>query len=358
MNSPTPVSQKSFAQRVLPKLLVSLVLGGLFAWVASRGGVPLLPSREAFAQVKWWAVPGYILALAVTHFVRATRWRFLIAPVKHVPLKEVVAINWIGFFAIFVMPLRLGELARPALSKIREGIPISAGVGTVAVERILDGLITSACVAWAIFALPRLPTTDPIARNVPYYGMLALTVFACAFVALGLFLWQRNFAVKLTEITVGLVAPKLARTLAEKIDQVALGVRSIADIKLASGFLFESLLYWALNAAGMWLLAWGCGIPMSPGHAVAVMGVLAIGILLPAGPGLFGTFQLGILVGLKLYFPEQLVSAAGGVYIFLLYGIQLTGICLAGIIPLYAMQVRFSDLVRAPGPKTIPPPPA
>lgn len=353
--STLPQSQ-SFAQKVLPKLAVSLVLGGLFAWVASRGGVPLLPTREAFSHVAWWAIPGYILTLAVTHFVRATRWRFLIAPVKHVPLKEVVAINWIGFFAIFVMPLRLGELARPALSKLREGIPISAGVGTVAVERIVDGLITSLCVAWAIFALHRLPTTDPIARNVPYYGMLALVVFASAFAALGLFLWQRSFAVKLTEKTVGLFAPKVARTIAEKIDQVALGVRSIGDVRLASGFIFESLIYWSLNAAGMWILAVGCGIPMTPGHAVAVMGVLAIGILLPAGPGLFGTFQLGILVGLKLYFPEELVSAAGGVYIFLLYGIQLTGICLAGIIPLYAMNVRFSDLLRAPGPKTMPPP--
>lgn len=349
---------QSFAQRVLPKLVVSLVLGALFAWVASRGGMPLFPTREAFSHVKWWAVPGYIGMLGITHLVRATRWRFLIEPVKRVPMKEVIAINWIGFFAIFVMPLRLGELARPALSKMREGIPISAGVGTVAVERIVDGLITSLCVAWAIFALPRLPQTDPIARNVPYYGMLALTVFVSAFAALGLFLWQRALAARLMAKTVGLFSPRIATVVAEKIDQVADGVRSIADVRLASGFLFESLVYWALNAGGMWLLAVGCGIPMSAGHAIAVMGVLAIGILLPAGPGLFGTFQLGMLVGLKLYFAEEIVTAAGGVYIFLLYGIQLLGICLAGIVPLYAMHVRFSDLLRPPGPRTIPPPPA
>ena len=84
---------------------------------------------------------------------------------------------------------------------------------------------------------------------------------------------------------------RLGALLAEKVGNVADGLHSIGSPRLAAGFLGESLIYWTVNALGVWLLGVGVGLPMTFGHAVAVMGVLAIGILLPTGPGLFGNFQ-------------------------------------------------------------------
>lgn len=339
-------SEPSFARKVLPKLAISLVLGALFAWVVSRGGVPLIPSGEAFSRVDWVLAGLYLPAYFVTHFFRASRWRFLIKPVADVPFKDVIALNWIGFFAIFALPLRIGEVARPALTKMRNGVSISAGFGTIAVERVIDGLVTSLCVAWALFALPMLPSDDEFAIALPFYGYLSLTVFASAFIALGLFLWQRELATKLTEWGVGLVSKKLAHVLAAKVNSVADGIRSIGDIRLASGFLLETLIYWGTNAAGMWLMGVACGLPMEFSHAVAIMGILAIGILLPAGPGLFGNFQLAVSVALRLYFAEALVGMEGAVYIFLLYTMQATFIVIAGVIPLYIFHIPMSALLK------------
>jgi uncharacterized protein (TIRG00374 family) len=350
----SPPDGPSFTTRVLPKLLLSLVLGGLFAWLAAKGGVPLLPPRAAFATVQPWAIPAYLGTLLVVHFLRASRWRFLIAPIKRVPFSEVLLLNWIGFFAIFILPLRLGELVRPALTKLRQGVPISAGFGTVAVERVLDGLITSLCVAFTLFALPRLPTNDRIARHLPTYGYAALTLFVCAFIALGMFLWQRSFAVRVTSWTVGLVSPRLGSLLASKVGNVADGLRCIGSLPLAAGFLFESLAYWSVNAFGLWLLGRGVGLPMQFGHAVAVMGVLAIGILLPTGPGLFGNFQLAVVACLKLFFPEAVVVTQGAVFVFLLYVLQSTVMVVAGLIPLYALRLRLRDLLRLSTPTTSP----
>ena len=164
------------------------------------------------------------------HYFRASRWRFLIAPVQRVPMKDVILLNWIGFFAIFALPLRLGELARPALTKLRHGIPISVGLGTIAVERVIDGLITSLCVAVALLVLPRVHTSDPVAAHLPAYGYAALILFTCAFIALGMFLWQRALAMRLTRATLGLVSPRLAELLAGKVGNVADGIRSITDL--------------------------------------------------------------------------------------------------------------------------------
>lgn len=335
-------------RRLLPKVLVSIALGALFAWVFAHGGVPLFPPPHAFSEVAPWAVPGYLGSLLFVHFFRASRWRFLIAPIKRIPLRDVILINWIGFFAIFALPLRLGELARPTLTKLRHGIPISVGFGTVAVERVLDGLLMSLCVAFALFALPRIETADPVARHLPTYGYASLLLFGCAFVALGMFLWQRALAVRLTQWGIGHVSKDLARVLAEKVGNVADGLRSIGSVRLAGLFLAESFVYWGVNALGVWLLGRGCGLPMGFGHAVAVMGVLAIGILLPTGPGLFGNFQLAVAACLRLFFPESTVATQGAVFVFLLYVLQSMVMVVAGILPLYAMKLRMADLIRVP----------
>jgi len=331
----------------MPKLVLSLVLGGLLAYVVHRLDVDIIPEARDFDGVAWWTVGGYVGVLAATHFFRASRWRFLVAPVKDdIPFWDGVLLNWVGFFAIFALPLRLGELARPALTKIRHGVSVSAGVGTVAVERVIDGLVTSLCVVWALVALPHLETDDPIVRGLPYYGALAVAMFAAAFGGLVLFLWQRALAVRLIDWTFGLLSRRFATLLAEKVGSVAAGVRSIAQPRLAAGFLAETLAYWTLNAAGMWLLAWGCGIDLTFGHAVALMGILAIGILLPAAPGLFGSFQLAVATGLKLFFGPEVVGGAGEVFIFLLFLIQAGFFTLAGVVPLYAMKLRMRDLLR------------
>jgi hypothetical protein len=79
---------------------------------------------------------------------------------------------------------------------------------------------------------------------------------------------------------------------------------------------------------------------------VAIMGILAIGILLPAGPGLFGNFQLAVSVALQLYCSEAVVGTKGSVYVFLMYASQALLISTAGIIPLYALRLKLSDLLR------------
>ncbi|MEY4576867.1 MAG: hypothetical protein RL701_1570, partial [Pseudomonadota bacterium] len=320
-----------------------------YAWFVVRDGTALWPPTAALLHVlkaSPWAVPGYVLSLICVHVLRASRWRFLIAPVRRVSFRDVLLLNWVGFFAIFALPLRLGELARPALTKLRHGVPISVGLGTVAVERVVDGLITSGCVAFTLFALPRQPTDDSFAKHLPTYGYAALALFSCAFIALGMFFWQRALATRLTLWGVGMVSPGLGALVAEKVSHVADGMRSIASLRLGLGFLVESLAYWGINALGVWWLARGVGLPMDFGHAVAVMSVLAIGILLPSGPGLFGTFQLAVVACLKLLLPEATVAQQGAVFVFYLYVLQSSVMVLFGVVPLYALKLRFVDLLR------------
>jgi uncharacterized protein (TIRG00374 family) len=340
----------SLARRLLPKLVLSTALGALFAWIVARGGVPLVPHPDTFRSVAWWSLPAFAAVLLVGHFFRASRWRFLMAPVKPIPLREAVALNWIGFFAIFALPLRLGEVVRPALTKMRQGVPISTGLGTVAVERIFDGLLTSLCVLWALMVVPMPPAEDELVRSLTYYGYLTVALFGTAFAGLLLFLWQRRLALWLVNQTLGRASPKAASFLEGKLEELASGLRAVAVPRLLAGFMVETAAYWGLNILSLWLLAIGCGIPMDLGQAVAVVGLFAIGILLPAGPGLFGNFQLALTVSLKLYFGGALVTQQGAVFIFLMYVTQAVILTIAGVLPLLAMRLSLTDLLQADAP--------
>ncbi len=73
----------------------------------------------------------------------------------------------------------------------------------------------------------------------------------------------------------------------------------------------------------MWLMR-GCGLTsVTLGQAWVAMGVLGLGVVIPNAPGYFGAFQLSLYAGLALYFRADAVIAAGAVFVFYAYIIQV-----------------------------------
>lgn len=330
---PTPVDRT----RKLPLYFAgSLLVAGLFLWLMKRGGLPLVPTREAFSHVRWWTIPVYLASLVVVNWFRAWRWDYLLRPVAKVSTSRIIAIAWVGFFAIMMLPFRAGEVVRPVLLRRDGRVSGSAAMGTIAAERVIDGLFVAVLLVATLTFIPRLPLAGVTflgfhVIQLVTYGYLTFAVFAGALVTLAVFLLARNFAERATLRVVGLVSERLAVRLASIVGGLADGLRSLPDPKLMGPFLFQTAIYWVANALGMWLLGWGCGLDMTPGHGFAVMGVLAMGILLPQGPGLFGSFQFFVYLALRMYFPESVIMSHGVAYVFLLYACQFVFTTATGV---------------------------
>jgi len=90
------------------------------------------------------------MALTIFGFwVLAVRWRWLIMTPRPVSTASLFSATMIGFMANNVLPFRLGEFVRPALLRQKGKVSASAVLGTVAVERIGEGIFPAATGAFA-----------------------------------------------------------------------------------------------------------------------------------------------------------------------------------------------------------------
>jgi len=328
--SSQPPPHPGFWRKHGVKLGISVVIAIAFAWMLERGGLPLIPPASAFAKVKVSNCIAYTVIFMMWHAVRATRWRHLLAPIADVPLRRIIAVSWIGFGAILLMPLRAGEFVRPYMIRQKGKVSMAAATGTVGAERIIDGLYLTVLLGICMqLAKPLDPLPDHIGKlqipvaAVPYYAYLSLCGFLCAFALMALFYWRPRLGHRLVEKTLGIVSRRIAEKAADFVGRTADGLKFLPSLRHFGPFMLETTLYWFANGFSMWILARGCGIEsITLVQAFVVMGVLGVGILVPAGPGLFGAFQASIYAALAMYFPDEIVLGPGLAFVFLIYVIQ------------------------------------
>jgi uncharacterized protein (TIRG00374 family) len=311
----TDVSQRRWA-----KLAVSLLVAGCALWLIHAGALPVLPGAQAFSGVKWWAPVAYLLIWSVVHVLRAVRWHWLLLPIQRVRLGTLFCVAFIGFAAVVALPLRSGELVRPLLLGRRTGVSSWAAAGTVAAERIVDGLVLSLLLLLAL----RLAGPTQGASVVPGLARAAVGMFLGAFVLMGAFYWRRELARRLIERSVGVISRPFACWVAERLARTADGLRFLPSLRNTGPFLLLTAAYWLLNGAAAWLLARGVGFDNATfWQGSVIIGVLALGILIPNAPGFFGTFQASVYAALALYYQRTQVEQAGAAFVLIIYASQL-----------------------------------
>lgn len=322
------------------KLIMSVLIGIAFWLVLRGGGLPILPEKRLVAGIRWWTWPAYGVSVGVWSFVRAARTRHLLRPIANVGLRDILTVSWIGFLSIFVLPLRLGEVVRPALFHHKGQVSFATATGACGAERIIDGLILMTILTVSLpLGKPLSPLPDHIGKlpipvvAVPAAAYSMLLVFLMAFAAMAIFYWRRSWARAATDKVIGLVSKRLAVFLTDQVQKLSEGFRFLKSPKHTVPFVIESLVYWGIAGAGMWLLAWGCGISeITFARAYALLGVLGLGIIVPGAPGYFGAFQASVYAGLALYFASDDVLGAGSVFVFFLYVSQLLVMFLLAIV--------------------------
>lgn len=277
-------------------------------------------------QVDWsWLLP-YALTFFVAHLLRLLRWGVLLQPLGRLRTWRLITVGSVGMMAILLLPLRLGEFVRPYLISRETDIRMGAALGTCVVERVIDGLVVTLLLFAVLAALPA--GTAPAA--VLYAGYLSLAVFLSALgVLLGMYL-KRDLTLALIDRTVGRLLPGLARKVSGLADSFIDGLRSLPSLRSQALFLGYTLLYWGSLGVGFWVMFRAAGATLPDGSypgllaAYTAMAILAIGIIVPGGPGFAGNFEFSLGLGLGLFLAPGMLATRGAVYILMMHAVQFT----------------------------------
>ncbi|MCP4504318.1 MAG: flippase-like domain-containing protein [Deltaproteobacteria bacterium] len=312
MNVPEPAddlasTSKSTTSKVKERAVqaaVSLLIGGGMLWFAFRDlpaneaamadGVVTFSERlsslwEMIAVIPWQQHLLYLSLVIIQFILRSLRWRIQAEGVSgsSIPVRQALAINSVAFAAVFLLPFRLGEFVRPVLSQRHGFMSASAGLANSAVERILDGLVTSVFFAGVLIFLGD--------RSLPSYvqnaGVLAFVVFGAIALSLVLAVVWREASIKFWQALLEKIHPILAEKLVGLLVSFLDGLRCFRTFAAFAGYFFITAIYWLLNGAAVWLLLRGMGIEVDLVVGYFCLSFLILAVMLPAPPGNLGNFH-------------------------------------------------------------------
>lgn len=333
------------------KLIVSILVTVVFMWWAFRDTDWHAQAASLKAANYAYLLP-YLGMLTLVHVFRTLRWGCLLSGLERVPFRKLNEASGIGFMMLIVLPFRLGEFARPFLIAQRSSIRRSAAMTSVVLERITDGLFIAVLLRVLLFFVPdETPNIGYV--KLASTGMFVLFGGGLLFLLFGL--WHQARAVALVRATVGRVAPGLADKMADIVDTFVGAMRQLPSGPQLVGFFVYTFLYWGVNAAGMMVLSWAFECSGASGSACqpmslslfqanVVMCVLVVGAMIPAAPGMAGTFHAAVKAGLAIFLPAAVLNASGLAYTNVLWLTQSAQQIAFGLILMSMGHLSFRDI--------------
>ena len=306
---------------------------------------PYLDAIPSSFDIAPWTVPAFMAVLLVYNVTRSARWLLLLRPLGPVPPWIGMRVGFAGAMWIALLPFRLGELARPIMLAKTTNVTIRRALGSIAIERVVDGLVIC-----GLFFATAPGIEGPRMSQLHTATTVVMALFGTALVVLALMGRFPSAARRVVDATLGRVAPTLTPAVSETAQALSEGLAALPRGGPLVGFLAVTAVYWASNAIGMWVLAQGCGLPLSLSATVTVLAVVNIALLVPGGPAQVGVFQAGVVLGLGLFIPPAQVKAAGSTFVFLLYVCQLGSIVAFGVWAQRSLALDWRTVLRAPAP--------
>ena len=318
---------------------LGLAVSAVALWLTLRGK-DLGAVWEAVRAAEYRYLAVYAALFLAIHVVRTLRWSILLEPVARVPFWRVNAASAVGLMALMVLPFRLGELARPYLVADGRQLTTTAALSSIVVERVIDGLFTALLL---VVALLGVPDGTPGIAVIRVAGTTMFLGFAAGCIFLVLAAKNRALAVRLLERVASPVSPRLGRRLAEMTDAFIDGLRLVPSRRKVALVLLFTALQWAMVGYELRVMGWAFGFDLSLVATYVLLGIVIVGIMIPAGPGFAGTFQGAILVGLSLFAPREAVDTRGVALANVLWAAQMGMQVGFG---LFFLSSRHIDLAR------------
>jgi uncharacterized protein (TIRG00374 family) len=322
--------------------VLGLVASALLIWWTLHD-VRFVEVWDQVRGVRW--VP-FLVAIVMATFtfpLRTIRWQYLLRiegePLPFVPLWHATAI---GFMSTNLLPARAGEFARAYAARRLTGTRFTAAFGSIAVERVFDGITLVAFLATAMWFGGFGGDTTIGTITLGTLSKLAAAGFSLALlVSAGFVRWPQP-ALRATRSLTGRVLPdRWSRFLVEAGEGLISGLDSLRSPKRFFAVSVWSVAVWVSGAASFLVgfHAFGIEVPWTAG--LMLQSLLAFGVAVQFSPGFFGQFEAVCRLTLALY------AVGVGPAVSFAFGFHLGGfipITVLGLWSLSRAHLHLADL--------------
>lgn len=297
-------------------------------------------------QVNLWYLPVAVLGLPVLGWMRAMRWKYLLPNRHNLSVRALFDATMIGFFASFVLPLRAGEFIRPWVLSRWQPVTFSASFASILTERLSDAICLLTLLAICLTQVETVPAV--ILAGAKALGLLSLVLIGVVVASYALPGKVERLFHRMTDATLGRIAPATATRINGMVLEYFIGLRSIRTFGDLFMVMFWSFTMWGLLAGWFHLLLLAFGETPSPWVGLVLNVCVALAVAAPSAPGFIGTFQAGCIIALStLYGYSQEFAVA---YSVIAHALQFIFNVAIGLVILHLRGLTFGQLGRAGNP--------
>ena len=312
-------------------------ISALFLVLALRG-LKLGDVWQHLASAQYaWLVPG-ILVYFLAVWARAWRWHYLLRPVKVVPLKAMWSPVVIGYMGNNIFPFRAGEVIRAYVLRQKKGVSIGAGLATVVVERVFDGLVM---LIFVLIGLPRVPNLPLFLKQTVIFASLA---FSLALLMLGVWaIWPRQAQRIYRHLIHRFTPPRFHQPLQTMADNFTTGLGSLSSLNDVMMVFVTSIVIWLLETVKYWFVTYAFSFAVSFFALMLMNGVVNLATTLPSAPGYIGTFDAPGIQILIIFGVDPAIAAS---YTLVLHAALWLPITLLGLWYMFKEGLSWRDFRR------------
>lgn len=271
---------------------LGMLISAVFLYFALRG----LSLGDFWSAIKsanyWWIFPG-IAVYFVGVWARAWRWHYLLKPIKKVPTRVMFPITCIGYMGNNIYPARAGEVLRAVVLKRKEGVPISASLATIIVERVFDAVVMLAFVFVNLPEFAKVASFDSgFVGDIQDIAFIGMGVFLGVLV---IFLLAAMFPVFTEKVCLWLINHCLPKKIREKTSGITIKfLEGLASLR-SPGNIFmvfmTSVIIWLLETVKYWFVMHAFNFTVSFFALMLLNGIANLVTIIPAAPGYIGTWE-------------------------------------------------------------------
>ena len=266
-------------------------------------------------------------------------------PIKNIKIGTLFTTTLIGFMGNCVLPARAGEVVRPVVIGIKEGVSKSAAFATIVVERVFD-LCTLLFFSFIMLMNFSFSNGENESLNQQFknigLAMGFMTIMLVLFLVALKF--KSELVISILKKIFFFIPERIMGKILTLIDSFIIGLGVLQNVK---HLIYSSLLsigVWFAMAASFYSMfpAFNLDLPFSSSFVIMIL--IALGVAVPSSPGFIGVYQVACEMALEIVNVEPSIAKS---YAIAMWTLNMIPTIIVGLIFLWTGKLKFSDIQKS-----------